>query len=289
MSRSPRLIVSLTSFPARIDVVHLVLESLAAQSRQPDLTVLWLSECQFPGREKNLPETLLSFQERGVLIEWTADDLRPHKKYYYAMQKWPDDVIVTVDDDIICPPDMLERLWRSYQRWPRAVSTLRAHLIQFSREGRLQPYRLWRYEYSKLMHRPSMMLFSTSGAGTLYPPHCMHQELFNKASIQALCLNADDLWLKFTQVMADTPVVLVRRNRKLPYIDGTQGDGLWAENVNGGQNDVQMQAILEKYDTFPGAGDSLSSRIRRDEDMHVRNDRSLFRAIVRRIQRMTDR
>lgn len=139
------------------------------------------------------------------------------------------------------------------------------------------------------MHHPSMMLFSTSGVGTLYPPHCMHSEVFNKAAIQALCLNADDLWLKVMQVMVNTPVVLVRRNRKLPYIDGTQEEGLWAENVNGGQNDVQMRAILEKYDNLGGPQDSLSSRIRRDEAMHIRNDRSLYRALLRRIRRFFDR
>lgn len=88
---------------------------------------------------------MLACQEHGIQIEWTPDDLRPHKKYYYAMQKWPEDIIVTVDDDILCPPDMLERLCRSYQRWPHAVSTLRAHLMQFGQEGYLQPYGLWRY------------------------------------------------------------------------------------------------------------------------------------------------
>lgn len=289
MKPSPRLIVSLTSFPARIDVVHLVLESLMVQSMPADDIVLWLSECQFPGREKDLPQTLLACQERGVLIEWTPDDLRPHKKYYYAMQKWPEDVIVTVDDDILCPPNMLKRLWRSYRRWPRAVSTLRTHLMQFDKEGQLLPYHAWRYEYSKLQHRPSMMLFSTSGAGTLYPPHCMHPELFNKASIQAFCLNADDLWLKIMQVMVDTPVVLVRRNRRLPYIDGTQEDGLWTENIHGGQNDVQMRAILEKYDAFPGPQDTLSNRIRRDEAMHARSERSLYNAFLRRFYRLMDR
>ena len=117
----------------------------------------------------------------------------------------------------------------------------------------------------------------------------MHPELFNKDAIRALCLNADDLWLKVMQVMVGTPVVLVRRNRRLAYIDGTQEISLWADNLNGGQNNVQMRAIMETYDAFWGADDTLTQRMRADAAMHARNERSLLSALRRRFYRMMER
>ena len=46
--RSPQLIVSLTSFPARIDKIHLTINTLLRQNTKPDRVVLWLTESQFP-------------------------------------------------------------------------------------------------------------------------------------------------------------------------------------------------------------------------------------------------
>ena len=55
----PKLIVSLTSFPARINTVHQVIESLLNQTKKADKIILWLAPEQFPNGEKDLPEKLL--------------------------------------------------------------------------------------------------------------------------------------------------------------------------------------------------------------------------------------
>src|SRR5690554_3260312 len=52
------LIVSFTSFPARIKKVHLVVESILRQTVLPHRIILWLSKEQFP-TEKSLPKKLL--------------------------------------------------------------------------------------------------------------------------------------------------------------------------------------------------------------------------------------
>ena len=54
-----RIIVSFTSYPARITFVPRVLESLYAQSKKPDMILLWLAEEQFPNREEDLPDELI--------------------------------------------------------------------------------------------------------------------------------------------------------------------------------------------------------------------------------------
>ena len=53
------VVVSITSFPARIEGVPMVLETIYSQTRVPDRVVLWLGEEQFPGKEADLPEELI--------------------------------------------------------------------------------------------------------------------------------------------------------------------------------------------------------------------------------------
>ena len=76
----PRIIISLTSFPKRIDIVWITIESILRQSQKPDEIILWLAEEQFQGID-SLPKSLLELMERGLTIRF-CDDLRSHKKYY---------------------------------------------------------------------------------------------------------------------------------------------------------------------------------------------------------------
>lgn len=257
----PKVIVSLTSFPARIDKVHLAIRSLVLQTRKPDMIILWLAKTQFPNGEEDLPDKLLNYKKLGLTIEWCEDDLRPHKKYFYAMQKYPYDVVVTVDDDLIYEVNMIELLFQSYLQFPYAVSCMRTHLITENNSGHIAEYSEWIKEYSGIVNTPSFRLFATSGAGTLYPPFCMNSNLFNMNDIKTLCINADDLWLKIMQVLNNTPVVLVRPNKRLNYIEGTQDIALREDNLNAKGNDHQLENILRKYDTSTEEGKSRIAQI----------------------------
>ena len=52
------VIISLTSHPARVKDIHLCLESLFAQNYHNRRILLWLSQEQFPDKERNLPDSL---------------------------------------------------------------------------------------------------------------------------------------------------------------------------------------------------------------------------------------
>ncbi len=51
-----KIIISLTSFPERMDEIHYALYSLLTQTFKPDMLVLWLGEEQFPNKESDIPE-----------------------------------------------------------------------------------------------------------------------------------------------------------------------------------------------------------------------------------------
>lgn len=300
---SRRLIVSLTSFPARIHCVAAALESIYAQTRQADLVVLYLAEQQFPEREAKLPEELLALVADGKLeIRWCPDDLRPHKKYYYAMQEFPEELIVTIDDDLQYDKTMLESLYRSYLLYPDAISTVRAHLIICSETGNVLSYKYWAKEVDGCLYKPSLYLLATGGAGVLYPPHLMPQALFDKEAIMSVCPAADDLWLKTMELMNGVPVVVACEYQGLHYVKDSQEVGLRYTNVDKNENDVQLEqinrwlkqtyeeGIWEKWLSAPGHGEDLSG-ITKVCEIYTRGqeqDRRRLRSANRKLQRTYD-
>ncbi|MCC8098469.1 MAG: glycosyltransferase [Clostridiales bacterium] len=298
---SRRLIVSLTSFPARIQYVADALESIYNQNRQADLVVLYLAQPQFPEKEADLPTNLLTLVAAGKLeIRWCSDDLRPHKKYFYAMQDFPEDLIVTIDDDLQYDKTMLESLYRSYLLYPNAVSTVRAHLIILSETGEVLPYRYWAKEVDGCLYRPSLYLLATGGAGVLYPPNLMPQALFDKEAILSVCPAADDLWLKTMELMNGVPVALASEYKGLHYVKGSQEVGLRYTNVDQNENDVQLaqinrwlaqtygEGIWKKWLTAPGCGEDFSGIIKVCEiyTKGQKQDRRRVNAMNRKLQRI---
>lgn len=251
-----RLIVSMTSYPARIGALAPVLDSLYNQDRKADDILLWLAKEEFPGMEQDLPEYLVQLAEQKKLtIRW-CDNLKPHKKYFYALQEYTEDLIVTVDDDLLYSPKLLSSLYRSYLQYPQAVSAARVHLMLLSEENKILPYNAWIRETDCCLHTPSMQLFATGGAGTLYPPKLFRKEFFDRDAISANCPIADDLWLKSMELISGVPVVAARRREPLQYLPDSQDDALKQVNDVQQYNDVQLSNIVRWTDSVFGK-DSL--------------------------------
>ena len=251
-----RLIVSLTTYPARIDGLAQVLESLYNQERQADEIVLWLAEEEFPGKEQDLPEYLTGLVDQNRLVIRWCDNLKPHKKYFYAFREYPNDLIVTVDDDLLYSKNMLSSLHRSYLMYPEAVSAVRVHLMVVSEDNRILPYNAWVRETDCCLYTPSMQLFATGGAGTLYPPELFRKEFLDRDAIQENSPLADDLWLKAMELLSGVPVVAARPREALQYLPGSQEDALKLVNDEQKQNDVQLENIIRWTDRVFGK-DSL--------------------------------
>lgn len=240
-----RIIVSLTSFPARFDTLDICIKSLFAQSMKPDKIVLYLGkECD----DAVLPGRLTELEKYGLEIKRGYADIRPHKKYFFAMQEYPEDIIITVDDDLMYHRNMIKSLLESYKKNPNAVSARRVHRITSS-GGDLEPYDAFDKCWTK-MTEPSHMLLSTNGAGTLFPPGSLPDEAFDIDAIKKLCLDADDIWIKFMLIKKGMPVVWVKSNQSMPpEIPGTQKIALYYSNTDkdNSNNDRCIQAMEEHF------------------------------------------
>lgn len=193
-SKDKRIIVSLTSFSKRIGKVWIVIESILRQSHKPDMIILWLSKEEFPSKEY-LPKRLLKLQERGLIINLRDGNLMSHKKYYYTLLEYPDDHLITIDDDIIYPSDFIASLLKGHDQYPDAVISRFAFKLKYDEKGDLLPYAVWS---SIMINQPttsSFDVFFGSGGGTFFPAKILGEEAKNISLAMTSCKFADDVWL----------------------------------------------------------------------------------------------
>ncbi len=246
--RKEEIIVSLTSFPARMPKLHLCLKSLLLQKVRPDRIILWLAEDEMSLAD--VPAKVSDLTRYGLEIRF-CDNLKPHNKYFNVMRQFPDATTITVDDDKYYSPELVGDLVAGHERRPEDVICTRAHRITV-RDGAIQPYRKWEYE-TKKRQRASHDLMATGAGGVLYPAHCLPPETFDAGKIRRLCLKADDVWLKAMEILNGTKVFALRSTHT-KYMTGIFGSGkqsLRKENVGMNMNDRYVSDVFGFYGITP--------------------------------------
>ncbi len=235
------VVVSLTTFGKRLDTVYLAVLSMMHQSTKPDAIVLWLDK----GTEgADVPASLRRLEPYGLDIRCGCEDIKGHKKYYWALREFADCCVITIDDDVIYPRDTVGSLMRAHREHPEAVVARRVNRMSFVEE-KLRPYEQWEFQWSE-GGRPRRDLLATGVGGVLYPPKCFGEEAFDLAAIRRTSLGNDDIWLKAQELLCGRDVAWApcRRGFIHPYeIDGTQGGALYATNGAMGGNDTAIHAI----------------------------------------------
>lgn len=243
-NREKKIIVSLTSFPTRINKVWLVIESILRQHQKPDVIILWLSKEQFPSLN-TLPANLLKMRERGLQIELKDNDLRSHKKYYYCLQKFPNDIMITIDDDIFYPTDMIEELMKWYYKFPNSIIARYGNKIKVVNKS-ISPYHEWELNFKQTV--PDFKVFFGSGGGTLFPPGCLPSETLNKELFMNLCLYADDIWLNTMCRLNNIKIFRTRTSQcsLLPIVN-KKNISLYTQNLGENLNNTQLENIRDYF------------------------------------------
>lgn len=237
------VIVSFTSFPARIENVWQVVECMLRQTYRPKKIFLWLSSEQFPSKD-NLPQSLLELENDIFEIKFVDGDIRSHKKYYYVAKEYPDSLLLLIDDDIYYPTTMIEEMLIEYDKYPQSVISRYAFVRKYDEYGNLLPYSRWEEVSGK---SDSRYLFLGSGGGTLFRPNALYKDLTNKDLFLKLTPIADDIWLNAMVELAGLSIKKIKFGLILPVEGGEDNTTLCSENVAGGQNDIQISNITEYY------------------------------------------
>jgi hypothetical protein len=242
------IIVSLTTYGKRINDVAFTIESIMQQTMKANKIVLWLDHSF---EHQRLPESLLRQRDRGLEIAF-CKDIRSYTKLVPALKRYPEAAIITVDDDLLYDYDLLERLILSYLEDPQYIYCHRYHKMTFDKDYALSPYKQW--DWQCMDKDASHLNFATGVGGVLYPPHSLDDETTNEQVFLDICKYADDVWFKAMAIKKGTLVKLVssRNSRGEDYILNLNVQDMCLGNINviGGQNDLQIKAVFDKYNLY---------------------------------------
>lgn len=232
------VVVSLTSYGKRLDIVHLTILSLMHQTVMPDLIVLWL-DCE--DDSALVPDELTRLEKYGLDIRYGCENLKGHKKYFWALREFAGACVITVDDDVMYPPDTVESLIRAHERFPEAIVGRRVHRMTLD-GGSLAHYVDWQFEWHE-NDLPRKDLLATGVGGILYPPRCFGDQAFDLGPIADTGLGNDDLWLKANEIIDGRDVAWAPCSLMHPHpIAEDPEEGLYSDNRDCG-NDTSIIAI----------------------------------------------
>ena len=107
-----RVIVSLTTYSKRIGNIPVVLDTIFAQTVPPDLVVLNLAY------DEVIPEYVIKYIESHSIEVNRVPDTKVYKKLIPTLKKFPQDSIISIDDDFLYPSNMIEDFLHIHKLYP---------------------------------------------------------------------------------------------------------------------------------------------------------------------------
>lgn len=248
------IIVSLTSYGVRVeDTLPYALYSLLKQTRMPNRIVVWLDNVNWS--EDTLPDVLKKLQALGVEYYY-VEDLRSYKKLIPALKVFPDNVIITVDDDLYYNPHTVEWLTDAYEKSDKhSVIGTWAYSAR-ALGGRYLPYSQWKEAKEGT---PTGEYSLIGCGGILYPSHIFDEEVLKKELFLKLAPTADDLWFWVMEKRLNIPVKIIENARYGLHLAVNRID-VWNPNREGslyyineinGANDRQFAELINHYGLLP--------------------------------------
>jgi hypothetical protein len=236
------VVVSLTTIASRIKVAHITIRSILVQQTMPKKVVLWLHE----GFKGKLPKSLRKIEGELFEVKFTSDDFS-HLKLLHSLEAFPDDTIVTIDDDMIYPPNFLRLLYESHLKHPNDIISNHTRKISYDASGNLVPYVQWPHIKIQPDNAKSLMLLGVFGV--LYPPYALDKRVGDVKLLTELAPKADDLWFTAMAILANTTIRLPLQRPENPVlILGTQKISLKRTNKTKNLNSVQWESLSEYFD-----------------------------------------
>ena len=236
------VIVSLTSIPGRFKRLHLVIRSLLTQSHHPKKIILWLND----ETKEHIPPKLLNLE--GDLFEICYSPLNcSHRKLIHSLEKYPEEIIITCDDDMIYAKNWLYLLYKAHQNYPMDVIGNRTLHINHDANNKPLPYSQWHYPSAEKTNLKAQI--PIGAWGVLYPPKSLSDKVLDIDLFLKIAPRNDDLWFKAMALLNQTVSRPADQRPAEPIpIIGTQKIALKKENKDNAFNDTVWNALNEFYD-----------------------------------------
>jgi hypothetical protein len=238
--KKPLFIVTMTSYGKRVKATApYAVASILNQTEQPDKIVLWL------GYGTSIPGALKKLVNKGLEIRFT-EDVGPHTKLVPALLAFPDDVLITADDDTKYTPTWFKQLKDAYKKDPARIYCHRANEMVLDNNYNARPVQNWRIEVSEFNN--SRLMQFTGVCGVLYPPKSLHPLCTNKDEFKKLSPYNDDTWFWAMALLQGTQFEVLKGGmRNIPRLDELHLDGLWDNFNSRGWDEKQLQSLLDRF------------------------------------------
>ena len=240
------VIVSLTTYSKRFYEVYLTIESIMQGTVKPNRIILWLADDM---KNLPLPVAMQRQVERGLEIGYTKD-IRSFKKLIPTLKKYPESIIITIDDDVLYEYDLVENMVNAYNANPNHVHGGRLRCFNLDKQGMPEDYRKWTEVCNVGEASPRNMCIGVGGV--LYPPHCFTDEVFNETVFMDLCPRADDIWFWCMANMNgySAAKIFTHSQRGVDFLTNpdVQDIALTRTNLAGrSENNQQLYRVIKHY------------------------------------------
>jgi hypothetical protein len=228
-ARAERVVVSLTTIPARSGSLSPVLRSLIDQSEPADRILLALPHVS--GKGEPYPDPGKLGLPDGVEI-LRCQDQGPATKFLPALDAEPDAVLIVVDDDVIYPRGFIETLLREHRLRPGAALGFRGVRLE-----RGVPFAALDHLLTTGIAEtvPVDVVFGTWGY--LLPPRVLGRAVHDFSGAPAAVRFVDDVWISGHLARAGVPRFVVR-SAELPIETWASFRQALTQGVNrSGEND----------------------------------------------------
>ncbi len=190
------------------------------------MVILQLSEDDFPNKEKDLPENLLNLQKFGLTISWNKGNIKSYKKLIPTLKQYPNDIIITVDDDFIYDKNLVKLLWKAYEKNPKLIHCHRTTKFSLKENGEFN------VEAVKWYKNPSFANKLVGCGGVLYPPNTLYKDVTDEKLFTTLAPTNDDIWFWLMAVLNGTKINIINKNIPFPRTISSTKNGPCLTNIN---------------------------------------------------------
>ena len=227
------LLISMTSYPARIYGIYEVFISLLNQS--VDISsyqcFLTLAKEEFQNGILDLPLNIQKLIENGWIKLIWYHNIYSHKKLFPIIQNYPENDILIVDDDIIRANNFIEIFQKEHELYPTDI-ICGSFMYFFDNNLEIKRLNGYKGEKSREFNAVPNIIFQTArpangAGGVLYPKHTFSdQRFYNETLYMNLSPSSDESWqytfniienkiLRQTSIIFDNSVNTVENSQKI--------------------------------------------------------------------------
>ena len=227
------LLVSMTSYPARIYGIYEVFISLLNQSA--DISsyqcFLTLAKEEFKNGIIDLPVSIQKLIKNGWIKLIWYHNIYSHKKLFPIIQNYPENDILIVDDDTIRTYNFIEIFQKEHILYPTDI-IVGCFMYFFDNNLEIKRLNGYKGEKSKEFNAVPNIIFQTARpangvGGVLYPKHTFSDKrFFNETLFMNLSPTSDESWqytfniienkiLRQTSIIIDNSINTVEKSQKI--------------------------------------------------------------------------